>query len=176
MGIILNGSKPSKIIYNGAEASLYFNGSKIWPESSPTPVTYYGYMVEMKWGNNNPYLITTGPASQYPTKVNNTAITQGDFESYYCYYSNNGTSWNTMSYSDYNSLFNGGLSLNAVGIRLYYWKTPASFKFEWYNTQRMWGSLIVNVYKCASPEDITLASTSSIMMDQMSYKSVTAAL
>lgn len=32
MGILLNGNKPSKIIYNGAESSLYYNGSKIWPE------------------------------------------------------------------------------------------------------------------------------------------------
>lgn len=38
MGIILNGSKPSKIIYNGAESSLYFNGSKIWPEEEPAPI------------------------------------------------------------------------------------------------------------------------------------------
>jgi hypothetical protein len=38
MGILLNGNKPSKIIYNGAESALYFNGSKIWPEASPTPV------------------------------------------------------------------------------------------------------------------------------------------
>ena len=37
MGIILNGSKPSKIIYNGAESALYFNGSKIWPEVAPKP-------------------------------------------------------------------------------------------------------------------------------------------
>jgi uncharacterized protein (TIGR02145 family) len=37
MGILVNGNKPSKIIYNGAESSLYFNGSKIWPESSPAP-------------------------------------------------------------------------------------------------------------------------------------------
>jgi surface protein len=37
MGIILNGSKPSKIIYNGAESALYFNGSKIWPEVAPDP-------------------------------------------------------------------------------------------------------------------------------------------
>ena len=35
MGILINGNKPSKIIYNGAESSLYFNGSKIWPEASP---------------------------------------------------------------------------------------------------------------------------------------------
>ena len=34
MGILLNGSKPSKIIYNGAESSLYFNGYKIWPEEA----------------------------------------------------------------------------------------------------------------------------------------------
>ena len=37
MGILLNGNKPSKIIYNGAESALYFNGSKIWPEASPAP-------------------------------------------------------------------------------------------------------------------------------------------
>lgn len=34
MGILLNGNKPSKIIYNGAESSLYYNGSKIWPEET----------------------------------------------------------------------------------------------------------------------------------------------
>lgn len=38
MGILLNGNKPSKIIYNGAESSLYFNGSKIWPEEAPMPI------------------------------------------------------------------------------------------------------------------------------------------
>lgn len=38
MGILINGNKPSKIIYNGAEASLYFNGSKIWPNTVPPPV------------------------------------------------------------------------------------------------------------------------------------------
>lgn len=38
MGILLNGNKPSKIIYNGAESSLYFNGSKIWPEEEPAPI------------------------------------------------------------------------------------------------------------------------------------------
>lgn len=37
MGLILNSNAPNKILYNGAEVSLYFNGSKIWPDSSPTP-------------------------------------------------------------------------------------------------------------------------------------------
>lgn len=31
MGLILNSNAPSKMLYNGAEVSLYFNGSKIWP-------------------------------------------------------------------------------------------------------------------------------------------------
>lgn len=38
MGLIFNGNKPSKIIYNGVEPALYFNGSKIWPDESPTPI------------------------------------------------------------------------------------------------------------------------------------------
>lgn len=38
MGLILNGNAPSKMLYNGAEVSLYFNGSKIWPVSlGPIP-------------------------------------------------------------------------------------------------------------------------------------------
>jgi surface protein len=37
MGLILNGNAPSKMLYNGAEVSLYFNGSKIWPEDAPLP-------------------------------------------------------------------------------------------------------------------------------------------
>ena len=37
MGLLLNGLKPLNIIYNGAEAVLYCNGSKIWPEAPPTP-------------------------------------------------------------------------------------------------------------------------------------------
>lgn len=176
MGIILNGNKPSKIIYNGAEPSLYFNGAKIWPESSPPPVTYNGYMVEMKWANNTSNLISTGPASQYPTKINNVAVTQSDLDPYYCFYSNNGTSWGSMSYSDYNDLFNNGLSLNAVGIRLYYWRTPASFTFSWFNTQTRPSTLTVNIYKCVDLENITLASTSSFMMDQYTYRTVTASL
>lgn len=175
MGILINGNKPSKIIYNGAEPSLYYNGSKIWPESSPTPA-YVGYMVEMIWGDNNAHLITTGPASTKPTKINNVAITQSDLPSYCCRYIDTYNSWSTMSNSDYNSLFNGGLTLNTKSIRLYYPNTPASFTFSWYNTQRLWGSLIVNVYKWTDFDNITLASTNSIMMDQASYKSVTATL
>lgn len=35
MGLILNGNAPNKILYNGAEVSLYFNGSKIWPNAAP---------------------------------------------------------------------------------------------------------------------------------------------
>jgi len=35
MGLILNGNAPNKILYNGAEVTLYFNGSKIWPNVAP---------------------------------------------------------------------------------------------------------------------------------------------
>jgi surface protein len=37
MGLILNGNAPSKMLYNGAEVSLYFNGSKIWPTKANLP-------------------------------------------------------------------------------------------------------------------------------------------
>lgn len=42
MGLIFNGNKPSKIIYNGVESALYFNGSKIWPEDAPETVDIGG--------------------------------------------------------------------------------------------------------------------------------------
>lgn len=46
MGLILNGNAPSKMLYNGAEVSLYFNGSKIWPDGSPTPPTPPGPSID----------------------------------------------------------------------------------------------------------------------------------
>lgn len=46
MGILLNGNKPSKIIYNGAESSLYFNGSKIWPDDTPVGPQQYKFRIE----------------------------------------------------------------------------------------------------------------------------------
>lgn len=56
MGIILNGSKPSKIIYNGAESTLYFNGSKIWPEVAPdpyNPLSLPPYTIRVKYKDNS---------------------------------------------------------------------------------------------------------------------------
>ena len=35
MGIIVNNIKPIRIMFNGAEATLYHNGIKIWPEGDP---------------------------------------------------------------------------------------------------------------------------------------------
>lgn len=53
MGLILNGNAPSKMIYNGAEVSLYFNGSKIWPAGAPTPILPAN-TVRVRTSNGNP--------------------------------------------------------------------------------------------------------------------------
>lgn len=34
MGIKINGNTPTNIMYNGTEATLYYNGEQIWPERS----------------------------------------------------------------------------------------------------------------------------------------------
>lgn len=46
MAIIINGNKPSSIIYNGVEATLYFNGNKIWPENIPAGAERYKFRIE----------------------------------------------------------------------------------------------------------------------------------
>ena len=168
-GIVYNGNTGYSFKINGVTPDVYYNGTKIWPASAPA---YVGYMVEMKWTNQYDVLpITTGPASTYPTKINSVAITQNDLPQYCCqYYDNNYRSWSTMSYSDYNSLFNNGLSLSTNGIRLYYQNTPGFFIFSWYNTEVRLNNFTVNVYKWTNFNNITLFKTSSYTMDSTQYR------
>lgn len=79
MGIILNGSKPSKIIYNGVESALYFNGSKIWPEASPAPTFDEVTIGSQTWMSKN-LAIDDGGEGIYTQTVN---YGQGDVVEYY---------------------------------------------------------------------------------------------
>ena len=55
MGLILNGNAPNKMLYNGAEVSLYFNGSKIWPETIDyNPLGLPDNTVRVRTNDGNP--------------------------------------------------------------------------------------------------------------------------
>lgn len=79
MGLILNGNAPSKMLYNGAEVSLYFNGSKIWPESSPTPSFDEVTIGTQTWMNKN-LAIDDGQGGITASTIN---YGQGDVIEYY---------------------------------------------------------------------------------------------
>lgn len=54
MGLVCNGGTPNNVLYNGAAVSLYFNGSKIWPNTAPTPViTDYVTIGSQVWMSKN---------------------------------------------------------------------------------------------------------------------------
>ena len=76
MGLILNGNEPSKILYNGAEVSLYFNGSKIWPV---TPVLDEITIGTQTWKIKN-LSIDDGQGGIYTQTVN---YGQGNVVEYY---------------------------------------------------------------------------------------------
>lgn len=80
MGLILNGNAPNKILYNGAEVSLYFNGSKIWPTVAPTPViTDYVTIGSQVWMSKN-LAYDDGQGGVYTQTVN---YGQGNVVEYY---------------------------------------------------------------------------------------------
>lgn len=77
MGLILNGNAPNKILYNGAEVSLYFNGSKIWPDI--TPVLDEVTIGTQTWMSKN-LAIDDGQGGIYTQTVN---YGQGNVVEYY---------------------------------------------------------------------------------------------
>jgi surface protein len=90
MGLILNGNAPNKIIYNGAEVSLYFNGSKIWPESL-SPISSNTVRVRTNDGN--------APIKSGGAKYSSATLVAGTTDVYDVYKS--GTDFrNLLSYSN----------------------------------------------------------------------------
>ena len=50
-GIVYNGSTAGNIMINGVVPNVYYNGSKIWPNSEPVADTQYKFRIEPKtWG------------------------------------------------------------------------------------------------------------------------------
>jgi len=89
MGLILNGNAPSKIIYNGVEVSLYFNGSKIWPEGDPyNPLNLPPNTVRVRTRNGNP------PNKGTTTSYDTATLVPGTTDVYDVYKS--GTSFRSM--------------------------------------------------------------------------------
>lgn len=115
MGLILNGNAPSKIIYNGAEVSLYFNGSKIWPEEAPgfDEVT----IGTQTWMSKN-LSINDGGTGIYTRTVN---YGQGDVIEYYYTWAaatriaNSINGWHLPSLSEWNALTNGTMLKSTYG-------------------------------------------------------------
>lgn len=68
MGLIINGNEPSKILYNGAEVSLYFNGSMIWPNTVP-PILDEVTIGTQTWKSKN-LSVDDGQSGIYTQTVN----------------------------------------------------------------------------------------------------------
>lgn len=117
MGLILNGNAPSKMLYNGAEVSLYFNGSKIWPEEAPSfdEVT----IGTQTWMTKN-LSINDGGTGIYTQTVN---YGQGDVVEYYYTWAaakriaNSINGWHLPSNDEWNALVST-LGSSTAGTKL----------------------------------------------------------
>lgn len=90
MGLILNGNAPSKMLYNGAEVSLYFNGSKIWPETIDpyNPLNLPANTVRVRTYNGQP------PSKGSTTSYETATLVPGTTDIYDVYKS--GTSFRSL--------------------------------------------------------------------------------
>lgn len=107
MGLIINGNAPSKMLYNGAEVSLYFNGTKIWPEVDPyNPLNLPPNTVRVRTSDGNP------PIKAATTTYENATLVTGTADVYDVY----------KSGTDFTRLLNGStnvievLGANTTGI------------------------------------------------------------
>lgn len=108
MGLILNGNAPNKILYNGSEVSLYFNGSKIWPETIDpyNPLNLPPNTVRVRTSDGN--APTKGSDTSYETAT----LVAGTTNVYDVYKS--GTSFSYLLYSARNVI--EVLGANTTGI------------------------------------------------------------
>lgn len=86
MGIILNNSKPSKILYNGNEISLYLNGIKIWPETEP--FRWDGYVVTVRYSDGS-----SSQVSAQGFKMNGNTVASTDVKMGYLYTQDGASQW-----------------------------------------------------------------------------------
>ena len=132
MGLILNGNAPNKMLYNGAEVSLYFNGSKIWPETIDpyNPLNLPANTVRVRTSDGNP------PIKGSSTTYNTATLVTGTTDVYDVYKS--GTNFNMFLYLSTNVI--EVLGANTTGI------TRMESMF----------------YNCTSLTTVTLFDTSSV--------------
>lgn len=106
MGLIYNGSMPKKIIYNGAEVSLYFNGVKVWPDTIPP--SDYVTIGSQTWMSKN-LTINDGLGGIYTQVVD---YGQGEVIEYYYTWeaairiASTIEGWHLPSIAEWNTLFN----------------------------------------------------------------------
>ena len=109
MGLILNGNTPNKILYNGAEVSLYFNGSKIWPETVDpyNPLNLPPNTVRVRTSDGNPPI-----KASYGAEYETATLVTGTTDVYDVYKS--GTSFRNLLYKSTNVI--EVLGANTTGI------------------------------------------------------------
>ena len=90
MGLILNGNEPNKILYNGAEVSLYFNGSKIWPAGVDpyNPLNLPPNTIRVRTSDGNP------PVKDSSTTYETATLVEGTTDVYDVYKS--GTNFSNL--------------------------------------------------------------------------------
>lgn len=166
MGIILNNSKPSKILYNGNEISLYLNGIKIWPEAPVDPLN------PLNLPANTVRVRTSNGKAPYRTADNTyetATLVPGTSDVYDVYKSGQSFAYllagssnvvevlgaNTTGITDMRGMFGGFSSLRTVSL------------FDTSNVTNMEGMF----YTCASLTNIPLFDTSKVTnMKSMFYK------
>jgi surface protein len=159
MGLILNGNAPSKMLYNGAEVSLYFNGSKIWP-LGPDPYNPLGLppntvRVRTKDGN---------APSKYPwaseTTYETATLVQGTTDVYDVYKS--GTDFSKLLF--YGENVKEVLGANTTGITNMYSMFGACTKLT--TVQLFDTSSVTNMSSmfasCSSLTSVPLFNTSNV--------------
>ena len=173
MGLLLNGNAPNKILYNGVEVSLYFNGSKIWPDGSPTPPTPDPYnplnlpanTVRVRTSDGNAPIKGTGLfAATYEIAT----LVAGTIDVYDVYKS--GTSFKRFLYGSTNVV--EILGANTTGITemgSMFYNCSALTSVPLFNTSNV-TSMESMFYNCSALTSVPLFNTSSVTnMNTMFY-------
>ena len=179
MGLIINGNAPNKMLYNGAEVSLYFNGSKIWPEGDPyNPLNLPANTIRVRTSDGN------APVKESYTSYETATLVTGTTDVYDVYKS--GTSFqyllagstnvvevlgaNTTGIMDISGMFYNITSLTSVP--LFDTSSVTNISYMFYNNTSLTSvplfdtSSVTNMaqmfYGCTSLTSIPLFNTSKV--------------
>ena len=156
MGILLNGNKPSKIIYNGVETALYYNGSKIWPEGDPyNPLNLPANTVRVRTSNGNV------PVKKSSTTYETATLVPGTTDVYDVYKS--GTNFKNFLYQSTNVVEILGANTTGITDMSYMFFSCSSLtSISLFDT-----SSVINMsymfYSCTLLTTVPLFDTSSVI-------------